>query len=109
MEEPKPIHPVLRAARSQFSVFYGMATAEDVAWMDSLVLSHWAYRHGTSVSRALLPDGYRQTFERACDVAEQKFMLARDRVRECETFRRLVPGHQQRIAGVLFEICLPTE
>ncbi len=51
----------------------------------------------------------RDGLERAVDGVERNFMLARDRVKACPTFRKLVPGDQRRIAAVLFELFPPTE
>jgi hypothetical protein len=36
-------------------------------------------------------------------------MKVRERVRECATFNKLVPGDQQRIVTALFSPFLPTE
>ena len=103
MAEPKCTHPALRAARDHFSGFYRTANAEDVASMDTLVLAYLAFRQAATMPREFVPDNYRFTFERACDNAERKFLQARDRLREGETFRKLVPDYQQRIADLLFD------
>jgi hypothetical protein len=103
MAEPKCTHPALRAARDHFSGFYRTAKAEDAALMDNLVLAYLAYRQAVTMPREFVPANYRFTFERACDNAERKFLQARDRLREGETFKKLVPDYQQRIADLLFD------
>jgi hypothetical protein len=103
MPEPKCVHPALRAARDLFCGFYRTATAEDISRMDSLVLANVAFRHAVAVPREFVPDHYRLTFERACDGAEWKFLQARDCVRASETFKKLLPEYQERIASILFD------
>ena len=107
MAEPKCTHPALRAAREYFAGFYRTANAEDAASMDSLVLAYLAFRQAATTPREFVPDSYRFTFERACDNAERKFLVARDRLREGETFKKLVPDYQRRISDLLFD-GLPT-
>lgn len=51
----------------------------------------------------------RDEVERTGDKIEVAFMKARDRVRHCATFKKLVPGDQKRIEFVLFSPFLPTE
>ncbi len=103
MAEPKCTHPALRAARDHFPGYYRTANAEDVASMDALVLAYLAFRQAATMPREFVPDSYRLMFERACDNAERKFLQARDRLREGETFKKLVPDYQQRIADLLFD------
>ena len=63
---------------------------------------------GTTIPREIVPAAERADLERACDEVERRFMQARDQVRECSTFRALVPGDQRRIKTVLFELYPPT-
>ena len=109
MAEPKCTHPALRAARDHFTGFYRMANADDTASMDTLVLAFLAFRQAATMPREFVPENYRFTFERACDNAERKFLQARDRVREGETFNKLVPDYQQRIADLLFDALPPRD
>ncbi len=101
-----PYDAVLQQARRSFAAFYDTATTTDATWFDGLVLAHVTLTEGMKIPRESLPD--RLDLERACDEAEQRFMKARDAVRECSTFRRLVPGDQKRIEAVLFELFPPT-
>jgi hypothetical protein len=103
MAEPKCTHPALRAARDHFPGFYRTANAVDATSMDNLVLAYLAFRQAATTPREFVPDNYRLTFERACDNAERKFLQARDRLREAEAFKKLVPDYQQRIADLLFD------
>ena len=107
MAEPECTHPALRAARDHFSGYYRTANADDAAAMDALVLAFLAFRQAANMPREFVADNFRLSFERACDNAERKFLHARDRLRDGETFRKLVPDYQQRIADLLFE-ALPT-
>jgi hypothetical protein len=101
--------PVLQEARRSFRAFYSIATPDDATWFDALIVAHAALTQGMSIPRELVPAEDRGDLEHACDDAERNFMQARDRVRECPTFRKLVLGDQRRIALVLFELYLPTE
>ena len=98
----------LQDARQLFEAFYVVATPDDRTWFDALIRAHVALSRGTKIPRELLSAAERGRLERACDKAERKFMEARDRVRECPTFRKLVPGDQRRIEAVLFELYPPT-
>ena len=103
MADPKCTHPALRAARDNFAGFYRMADAKDAASMDALVLAYLAIRQSATMPREFVPDDFRMMFERASDNAERKYLQARDRLREGETFKKLVPDYQQRIADLLFD------
>ena len=103
-----PNDRLLDEARHSFRAFYSVVTPDDATWFDSLVLAWAALRNGISIPREFVAADERNSLERACDEAERKFMRARDRVRDCPTFRKLVPGDQRRIAAVLFELYLPT-
>lgn len=103
MAEPECTHPALRAARDHLAGFYRTANASDVASMDTLVLAYLAFRQSATMPREFVADNYRIEFERACDNAERKFLHARDRLRDSDTFRKLVPDYQRRIADLLFE------
>lgn len=99
--EDNPIPRLLAQARRSFRAFYDIATPDDQTWFDALVLGHWALNQGASAPRENMPD--RAGFEKAADETERRFMQARDNVRNCATFAKLEPGHQQRIVDNLFE------
>jgi hypothetical protein len=86
-----------------------IATPDDALWMDALVLSWTAFVQNTTIPRHVLPEAVRDHVEHTGNQVEHLFMKVRDRVRECETFKKLVPGDQQRIATTLFDPFLPTE
>ena len=98
----------LQDARQLFDAFYAVATLDDRTWFDALIRAHVALSRGTTIPREVLSDAERSRLERACDKAERKFMEARDQVRACATFRKLVPGDRRRIESVLFDLYPPT-
>ncbi len=109
MSEPDPSEGTLELARRSFRAFYSIATPEDALWMDALVLSWTAFVQNTAIPRQVLSGGIRDHVERTGYRVEQLFMKVRDRVRDCPTFSKLVPGDQRRIALVLFDPFLPVE
>lgn len=102
-----PHDAILQQARRSFVAFYSTATPTDATWFDALVLAHVSLTEGMMIPRDSYPD--RMKLERDCNEVERRFMEARDRVRECSTFRRLVPGDRRRIEAVLFELFPPTK
>ena len=110
MSDPdQPTDPVLEQARTSFRAFYSIAPPDDALWMDALVLSWTAFVQNTTIPRHVLPEAVRDDVERTGNRVELLFMKVRDRVRECATFKKLVPGDQQRIVMALFDPFLPTE
>jgi hypothetical protein len=96
--------PDFEQARLPFRFFYNDATPDDETLMDTLILAWVTVKRGASIPREVVPMADRGDLERACDKAEQAFMHARDRVRECPTFLELTPGDKRRIAAVLFDV-----
>ena len=77
--------------------------------MDALVRARTNVTQGLKIPREQVSPEHRAELERVVNYAERTFMQARDRVRECSTFRKLVPGDQRRIAAIIFELYPPTE
>ena len=76
--------------------------------MDALVHAWTNVTQGMKIPRERVSPEHRAELERVVNFAERTFMKARDRVRECSTFRQLVPGDQKRIAAIIFELYPPT-
>ena len=99
----------LRAeARRSFRAFYTVATPHDAPLLDSLVIAYVTLRQATNIPRELIPAQERTVIERDCNEVEQRFMIACERVQQCATFRKLVPGDQRRIKAILFDFNAPT-
>ncbi len=93
---------ILQQARGIFPAFYKVATTDDETWFDALVLAHVRMNLAMRIPRMFHP--VRRQLERECNEVEQRFMNARDKVRECPTFRALAAGDRKRIEAVLFEV-----
>ena len=92
MHLPPPNDPVVQEARRTFAAFCGSATVADAMLMDALVHAWTAVTQGMTTPREGVSAEHRAELERVVDFTERTFMKARDRVRECSSFRQLVPG-----------------
>src|SRR5687768_1841824 len=68
-----------------------MADWHEQECMDNLVLQHAAFSRAANLPRELVTPADRNQLEHACDEIERRFVAARDSVRNCRTFRSLVP------------------
>src|SRR5687768_16599931 len=94
-------HPVLREARLLFGAFYGTAIADDQNLMDTLIMAYTTLTRGITIPREVVPADDRSDLEHACDEVERRFMQARDRVRNCSSFQKLVKSDQKRIGDLV--------
>ena len=104
-----PYTELLAGTRPMFRAFYSTATAEDSTLLDSVIVASVTLRQATEIPRSEIPPGDRIEVERQTNEVERRFMTACQRVRECATFRKLVPGDQRRISAILFEFKFPTD
>jgi hypothetical protein len=100
-------HPLLHEARRLFGAFYGIATADDTTWFDSLVMPREAFTRAANFPRIAVGTPEGDALERACDEAERRFMRARDQVRGSPSFKKLHAADQKRIADIVFEAFPP--
>lgn len=98
---------LLAEAKQRFRVFYLMASPEEEATMNALVLAHAAFLRASSAPRANLPPTLRAHLERSTDATERLFTHLREAVRASPTFARIPEGEQSQIARHAFAVTSP--
>ena len=103
-ELPEESRQRLRQARIDFAGFYTLATPADAEVMDQLVLAHAAYVATVQLPRNEVPEELRRQFERLSFTVDQLFTYFREAVRSSQTFARMDPSGQRRIADLLLQV-----
>jgi hypothetical protein len=94
---------LLSWARDEFSEFYSIASSNDCALFDALVLSRVAYATSVATPRKGLAADARRVLERHTNAREQEFVRFRDAVRESEPFHALADAERNKIEDILLD------
>jgi hypothetical protein len=94
----------LAQARRQFPQYYHLATKEEEAMMDALVLTHVAFQDDVRIPRQTLPPSIRGEVEKMTDAFERLFTVLRETVRASAAFSQVDDSEQAKIERELFDV-----
>lgn len=94
----------LTQARIRYRQFYDLASRQEGAFMDALVLAHVAFKEDMRIPRQTLPPGIRLEIEKMTDAFERLFTVLREAVRHSAAFARIDDAEQAKIERELFDV-----
>lgn len=106
-DEPRALDPRLAQARRDFPHYYVLASAEEAALMDALVLAHHALLENIRIPRQFLSPNLRPDVEKTTDAIEGLYTVLRASVQGGGAFSQVNDAEQARMERTLFSVEAP--
>ena len=104
MESSTTRDPLLVGARRDFSAFYGIATTQEAAWFDALVLTRAAYIRAANTAAQDRLHVSAKEIEQANELDEELFVGLRGAVRRSSAFEALSDADKGHIEREVFSL-----